>query len=237
MDSADQVPKVFKLNNGVMMPTVGLGTAEHFDEASMVAAIMEAGYLAVDTASQYENEGVLGAALQKCFAQGKKREDLFIATKIWHQEYHDVEAAVRGSLKKMQLDYLDLYYIHWPLGYFTEGARTPVHVLWPQMEALVEKGLVKSIGVSNFNTQMLLDLLCYCKIKPAVNQIELNPLCAQYDLVDFCHSHDVRPVAFTPLCRPGVVAKGHRRAPKDWPDLRDVPCLQEIAKNHGKSVI
>lgn len=169
MDSADVLPKEFKLNNGTTMPACGLGTAELFDVDAMANAIMESGYIGVDTASQYENETQLGEALQRCFAAGKKREDVYIATKIWHQEYQDVEAAVRLSLKKMQLDYLDLYYIHWPLGYFNEVAKTPVHVLWPQMEALVEKGLVKSIGVSNFSTQMLLDLLCYCKIPPAVN--------------------------------------------------------------------
>jgi len=85
---------------------------------------------------------------------------------MWHDKFHDVEGGLRESLGKLGLDHVDLYLIHWPMMFY---AKRPLHQLWPDMEALVEKGLTKSIGVSNFNTQLLWDLMSYCKIKPVVN--------------------------------------------------------------------
>jgi len=96
-----------------------------------------------------------------------------------------------------------------------------MHVLWPQLEALVEKGLTRSIGVSNFNTQSIWDLLTYAKIKPAVNQIELNPQNVQHELVRFLKSMDILPIAFTPVARPGGNEKGDPLCPENWPDLRN----------------
>jgi len=98
---------------------------------------------------------------------------------------------------------VDLYLIHWPNGFFEEN-KVPVHVLWPKLEALVEKGFTKSIGLSNFGVSMIMDLLCYCKLKPVCNQVELNPMNVQDDLVRFMKSVDIVPVAFTPICRPGT---------------------------------
>jgi diketogulonate reductase-like aldo/keto reductase len=150
---------------------------------------------------------------------------------LWHDEYADVEGALKRSLERLKLDYVDMYIIHWPMGYYSEP-RKPVHALWPEMEALVEKGLTKGIGVSNYNTQMIWDLLCYCKIKPACNQIELNPQCPQVELVRFLHAKDIRPVAFTPVARPGAVGKGDQVTPKDWPDLRDNEILKALAEKY-----
>ena len=97
----------------------------------------------------YANEEIVGEAIEESIKQGKKREDLYITTKLWHSEYDDVEKAIRTSLSKLKLDYVDMYLIHWPASY---ASKKPLHILWPEMEALVEKGLTKSIGVSNFNT-------------------------------------------------------------------------------------
>jgi diketogulonate reductase-like aldo/keto reductase len=113
----------------------------------------------------------VGEGIKEAIAKsdGKiKREDLFVATKIRHSQYDDPEGALRESLKKLGLDYVDLYFIHWPAGYFSPSKK-PLHELWAQLEALVDKGLVKSLGVSNFNVQLLCDLLCYARHKPVCN--------------------------------------------------------------------
>ena len=131
-------------------------------------------------------------------------------------------------MEQLGVDYIDLYLVHWPCGYFAE-TKTPVHVLWPQMEALVDKGLAKSIGISNYNTQMVLNLLCYCRIKPVANQIELNPQCVQWEVVKFLQSKDILPIAYTPVARPGAVEKGDAlvlSVDKNWPDLRKNEYLQ-----------
>ena len=116
---------------------------------SIVDAIMEAKYCHVDTASIYGNEKVVGQALKECFSKGKKREDIFVTTKLWHTQYYDPELAIKESLKRLGLEYVDLYLIHWPMMYY---AKKPLHKLWPDMENLVDKKLAKSIGLSNFNT-------------------------------------------------------------------------------------
>lgn len=131
-------------------------------------ALMIEGYKHIDTASIYNNEEVVGQALLESFRYGKRRKDLFVTTKIWHTEYDDVQDALEYSLKKLNLNYVDLYLVHWPMGYYSEPKK-PMHVLWREMEALVDKGLTGSIGISNFNAQMIWDLLSYCRIKPVVN--------------------------------------------------------------------
>lgn len=136
-----------------------------FDKDAIVRAVVEAGYRHLDCAMIYKNEELVGEALKEIFAAGIKREEIYITTKLWHSGYNDVEAACRESLTKLGLDYVDLYLIHWPVGFYTEP-KMPLHKLWPNMEALIEKGLTKSIGLCNHNTQMIWDLLCYAKIKP-----------------------------------------------------------------------
>ena len=108
------------------------------------------------------------------FAEGKKREDFYITTKLWHSDYSDVEGAIKKSLAGMKIDFVDLYLIHWPLGIKAEPMK-PLHKLWPELESLVDNGYTKSIGISNFNVQLIWDLLTYARIKPVVNQVEINP--------------------------------------------------------------
>lgn len=231
----ETLPRTFTLNNGLTIPAVGFGTHTLFDKESIVRGVVEAGYRHIDTAHLYENEGNIGEAITECISKGVKREELFITTKIWHTQYNDVEAACRESCRKLEVDYLDLYIVHWPHMYYAEPKKA-AHALWADMEALVDKGLCKSIGVSNYNTQMIWDMLCYARIKPAVNQIELNPQCAQWELVRFLLAKDILPIAFTPVARPGAVEKGDTLTPPDWPDLRDNEYLQSLAAKYNKSV-
>ena len=134
------------------MPRMGFGTSGITEVGIIESAISQAGYRHLDTASRYENEDLVGQAVQNCIARGEiQREDIFITTKLWHNEYQDPEAALRRSLSKLQLDQVDLYLIHWPCNSFSTP-KVPMHVLWPKMERLKELGLTKAIGVSNFNT-------------------------------------------------------------------------------------
>ena len=138
---------------------------------------MEVGYRHIDTAKLYQNEEIIGEILGECFMEGLKREDIFITSKLWISEMADPEKGLKESLTKLKLEYLDLYLIHYPLTPFVKGefARIPLFKTWKVMEELVKGGLVKSIGISNFNVQLTLDLLSYAEIKPVVNQIELHP--------------------------------------------------------------
>jgi len=162
----NRLPKVYKLNNGQLFPSTGLGTAHILNKESIVNAIMKVGYVHIDTAKIYKTEEYIGEALKECFNRGKKREDIWVTTKLWHNDYHNVEGALKSSLEKLQLDYVNVYLIHFPMMYY---GKKSLHQLWGEMEALVDKGLTKSIGVSNFNAQIIWDLLSYCKIKPVVN--------------------------------------------------------------------
>jgi diketogulonate reductase-like aldo/keto reductase len=146
-------------------------------------------------------------------------------SKCWIDEVDDVEKACRDTLEKMGLDYLDLYMVHWPLcvkGFenVPEGENTaycdpnyyrkvnlPMHKVWPQFESLVDKGLVKSIGISNFNVQMTWDLLSYCRIKPVINEVELHPLNVQEELVRFLKDHDIFPLGYCPVIRADDTSK------------------------------
>jgi diketogulonate reductase-like aldo/keto reductase len=142
----------FALNDGREMPAVGLGTYRLKDKGAVLMAI-EAGYRHIDTASRYKNEEIIGQAIKEALERSHgaiKREDLFISTKLWYEEYADIEGAVRGSITRLGLEYLDLYLVHWPAGFFA-SPKKPMHQVWAELEALVDKGLVRSIGVSNCN--------------------------------------------------------------------------------------
>ena len=175
-------------------------------------AIVTGGYRMIDTATYYDNEAIVGDAIQRAINDGHvTRGDIFIVTKLWMTDFHDPEAAIRLSLQKLKTDYVDLYLIHWPTGFFNAEPekRVPVHVLYRQLEAFQEQGLTRSLGVSNFNLQMLADLLCYCRVKPVCNEVELNPSLVQADLVKFMKAQSIVPIAYTPVSRLGERANEH----------------------------
>jgi len=220
--------EIYTLSDGTKMPAVGLGTFKEMEKDSLKNAILKNGYRHIDTAKVYDNEEVIGDVLQEVMKEGIKREDLYIVTKVWGNQLDDPEKAIKESLAKLKLDYVDLYLIHWPSHYW--HVKEPMHVIWPRMEALVEKKLTRSIGVSNFNLQILSDMLCYAKIPPVCNQIELNPVLAQTELVRFMKDHKIVPVAYMPIVRAG----GEQYA-KKTPDLGKDETMLKIAERYKKS--
>lgn len=209
-------------NDGTKMPVLGLGTYTSLGgdcERAVIDAI-DAGYRHIDTAYFYENEEDVGNAIRAKISEGViKREDIFVVTKLWchFHEPERVEYACRKSLSNFGLDYVDLYLMHWPYSYIYRGddvmmptnAKGEVELsdvdyldTWKAMEKLVELGLTKSIGVSNFNSQQLSRLLANCKIKPIHNQIECHPGLNQKKLIEVCKNHDIVVTGYCPLGRP-----------------------------------
>jgi 2,5-diketo-D-gluconate reductase A len=174
------------LNNGVKMPILGLGVYQITDlaecENSVLDAI-EAGYRLIDTAAAYRNEEAVGRAIKK---SGVPREELFITTKLWIQDYgyESTKKAFEISLQKLDLDYLDLYLIHQPYG--------DVYGEWRAMEDLYAEGKIKAIGVSNFHPDRVMDLIVHNKIVPAVNQIETHPFHQQIETQKFLQENGVQ---------------------------------------------
>ncbi|CAH1269909.1 AKR1B10 [Branchiostoma lanceolatum] len=239
------------LSSGKKMPLLGLGTwqskAEEVYNAVKVA--IDAGYRHIDTAWVYKNEKEVGQAIKEKIAEGKiKREDVFVTTKLFtaFSRPEHVRECMMQSLADLGLDYVDLYLIHSPLC-FKYGSNPFAHAgnpeevydevdyvdTWKGMEPLVDEGLAKSIGVSNFNKQQLERLVQNCRIKPAVNQVELHPYLAQQDLVDFCKRNNVLLTAYSALgapARPKSFASG-----EEEPVLMEDPSVVAIAKKYGKS--
>ena len=200
-------PSTFPLNNGQKIPTKGIGTAGAANFPEIILKGISFGYRLIDTAKLYKTEEPSGNSLKIAFeSKSIERKDLFITSKIFNNPDLDPEAEIIDSIKKLNADYLDLVLIHWPNGKVEEkdGKLTlkqyPLHVLWKKLEDCVKKGLVRSLGLSNFNTQLILDLLSYCEIKPVVNQIEINPYCTQENLVKFCQKFDIQVTAFSQFC-------------------------------------
>jgi len=246
-----------ELNNGNKMPVLGIGTFAGFDPcksmttSEAVSLALEVGYRHIDCAYCYNNEGEIGEAVRYGLEKLKiPREDLFITSKLWN-EYHkpeDVEAACRQSLSNLGLQSLDLYLMHWPFAFerqhpdgihpvdfnhkFDYDTETHFTQTWKAMEALIEKGLVKAIGVSNFNEDQIKTLINNCQIKPAVNQIECHPYLTQDPLVAFCKAQDIHITAYSPLgCKDRVW-----RSDNDDVPLLEHPILLQVAKKYEKTV-
>lgn len=181
------------LNNGAKMPSIGYGVFqirdEHEAEQSIISAI-QSGYRLIDTAASYMNEEAVGKGIKKSQIS---REDLFITTKLWVQDtgYEKTKLAVERSLRRLQLDYLDLYLIHQPYG--------DVHGSWRALEDVYKEGKLRAIGVSNFKPDRLMDLMVFNEIKPMVNQIEVNPFYQQTEEIVFMKEHNIIPEAWAPF--------------------------------------
>jgi 2,5-diketo-D-gluconate reductase A len=215
MSNAKAIPTI-TLNDGVEMPVLGFGVfqipAEETEQ--VVAEALAAGYRALDTAASYRNEEAVGRAIA---ASGIPREELFVTTKLWTQDAGD-EKAKRGfetSLKKLGLDYLDLYLIHQPYGDYYGS--------WRAMQSLQREGLIRAIGVSNFYPDRLVDLIEHNELPPAVNQIECHPFFQRAADQELMRERGVQVESWGPF------AEGRN-------DLFTNATLSEIGAAHGKSV-
>lgn len=203
------------LYNGVKMPWLGFGVFKVKDGEEVVEAVktaIQAGYRSIDTAKAYNNETGVAQGIRE---SGVAREDLFITTKVWNsdQGYESTLAAFEASMERLELEYLDLYLIHWPVkGKYKDT--------WRALEKLHREGRIRAIGVSNFQLHHLEDLMTDATIKPAVNQVELHPLLIQSELRDYCSKHQIQIEAWSPL------GQGN---------LLEHPLLQDIAAKYGKS--
>lgn len=205
------------LNNGVEMPILGFGVYQISDAEECEKSVYDAlqtGYRLVDTAAAYMNEEAVGKAIKK---SGVPRQDLFITTKLWIQDagYKNARKAFEKSLKKLQLDYLDLYLIHQPFG--------DVYGSWRAMEELYNEGRIRAIGVSNFYPDKLMDLIVHNKVVPAVNQIETHPFNQQVETQKLLQENGVQIESWGPF------AEGRN-------DLFQNELLASIAKKYNKSV-
>jgi 2,5-diketo-D-gluconate reductase A len=182
-----------KLNNGIEMPILGFGVFQVPDLAECERSVLDAieiGYRLIDTAAAYQNEEAVGTAIKK---SSVLREELFITTKLWIQSngFEGTKKAFEASLKKLQLDYIDLYLIHQPFG--------DVYGEWRAMEDLYKEGKVRAIGVSNFQPDRLIDLIVHNEIVPAVNQIETHPFHQQIDNQQFLVENNVQIESWGPF--------------------------------------
>jgi 2,5-diketo-D-gluconate reductase A len=206
-----------KLNNGVEIPILGFGVFQITDPAECERSVVEAiqaGYSHIDTAASYQNEEAVGRGIKQ---SGVAREKLFITTKLWIQS-HGYEGTIKAferSLKRLQLDYIDLYLIHQPFG--------DVYGEWRAMEELYQQGKVRAIGVSNFQPDRIIDLMIHNKITPAVNQIEVNPFQQQIEARKFLQENSVMVEAWAPF------AEGKN-------NIFQNELLLSIATKHQKSV-
>jgi methylglyoxal/glyoxal reductase len=214
MNNQPQIPSV-TLANGVQMPMIGFGTyliTDAKEAYDSVRFAIDAGYRHIDTAALYQNEEAVGRAIREC---GVERSELFVVTKMWNSE-HGYDTAIKAfdaSLKRMGLDYIDLYLIHWPK---PQNKNT-----WKAFEQLYQQGLTKAIGVSNFHRHHLEDLLPSAIIKPMVNQVEFHPYLVQKNLVDFCQQNGIVYEAWSPLMQGKVF---------------DIPLLQQLSIKYQRTI-
>lgn len=251
--------KAINVGKNQQLPSVGLGfwKIDNSVAAEVTTEAIRVGYRHLDCASDYGNEAFVGLGIEKAFSQGIcRREDLWVTSKLWntyHRPEH-VELACRKSLQDLRVDYLDLYLIHFPIalsfvpfeqrypaGWFFDPSSpkramkpspVPISETWGAMERLVEKGLVKNIGISNFGTSLVRDLLSYAAIRPAVLQVESHPYLVQPKLLRYCQNEEIAFTAFSPLGAPSYIPIG-MATEKD--SAMNEPVVRSIAESHKKS--
>lgn len=205
------------LNSGQIMPQLGLGVYKVNQDIAvhLVGHALELGYRRIDTAALYDNEAEVGAAVRK---SGLAREEVFVTSKIWNDRhgYHEAKEAIQESVDRLNIEYVDMMLIHWPCPKQDKFVET-----WHAFEEVLETGLVRGIGVSNFNQPHLEKLLAHANITPAINQVELHPQLAQESLRNFNSRHNIRTEAWAPLGRARFMQH---------------PLLTEIAQSLNKSV-
>lgn len=203
------------LHNGVKMPQLGLGVwrVSPEDGVDAVRTAIEVGYRHIDTAAVYQNEEQVGEAIRQ---SGVSRDELFITTKVWNadQGYDSTLKAHEESLKKLGLDYVDLYLIHWPV-------KEKYLDTYKALERLYDEKLVPAIGVSNFHIHHLEDIAAHRNIKPMVDQVELHPMFQQNELHEYCHKNGIALEAWSPLMQGGEALTN--------------PVIKEIADHYGKT--
>lgn len=215
MEVVQHLQNVKTLHNGIDMPYLGLGVYLMKEKEKAVNAIKYAiqyGYRSIDTAKIYENEDVVGEAVRD---SGIPREELFITTKVWNtdQGYDNTLKAFEESLNQLQMEYVDLYLIHW-------AVKDKYVDTWRALERLYDEKLVRAIGVCNFQIHHLEDLAARSNEKPVVNQIELHPRLTQEPLREYCQEHDIAVEAWSPLARARLLEE---------------PSLVALGKKYGKS--
>ena len=232
------------LNTGQKLPLIGLGTWKS-EPGEVKTAVMEAiqlGFRHIDCAYFYMNEKEVGEALQECFQKGLcQRADLFVTSKLWNNMHADAVAGIKLSLENLQLEYLDMFLIHWPIAHkkdvlwcetgdqYLSPAEQPITETWKGMEACVEAGLAKGIGVSNFSAKKLQILLDNGKIPPAINQVERHVYLAQPELVKFCQIHHIHVTGYSPL---GSLDRKPEMKAQDEPKMLEDPVVNKIAAKH-----
>ena len=208
---------VFTLNNGLTMPSIGLGVLFAKNDGEVESAVISAlksGYRKIDTASAYQNEQGVGRAMRK---SGIPREEIFLATKVWNTEqgYDKTLFAFEQSLEQLQTDYVDLYLVHWPV-------KAKYKETYRAMEYIYSSGKAKAIGVCNFNIAQLEDLMEHSNIVPAINQVEMHPHLSQNELLNFANAHNIQLEAWRPIMMGEVL---------------NIPELIAIGKAHQKSAV
>jgi len=235
------IPRIKKnLSKTIEIPLIGLGTSRISNIVDVVYNSIKDGLRLIDTAFKYGNEAEIGKGLRKALDDNLcKREDLFIIGKIWIDDRRDPEAALRKTLEKLQLNYIDLYMDHWPSGNNYSDPnnikyQVPIYEFWPKMEELVDKGLARSIGVSNYNVQNLLNLLNICRIRPLVNEVEFHPYYYQKNLKDFCDKENITLIAYYPLAR-GNGARTYIKEHNGEMDIFKDKVVEDLVKKYNKT--
>lgn len=241
--------KNLEFGNGDKLPILGLGTwkSKSGEVRKAVYWAIEAGYRHIDCAAIYENEQEVGQGISDAIADGLvKRKELFVTSKLWNDSHRheDVKPALKKSLSDLRLDYLDLYLVHWPVAFkrgigfaahreeFYTYKDVPLTQTWEAMQEQKDLGLTRHIGVSNFNTSKLKELLGMGGEKPEMNQVEMHPFLPQKGLVDFCEESGILMTAYSPLGSPDSRGERHKNDPK----LLENPIVAAIAEKHSASV-